>query len=69
MSVIIRDLTPISEATTNRCPSSSSPWTQTSIDRDARSVQDGITTSVRTIGFPKSRVTNRRAPIKKNPSP
>jgi len=62
----MRDRTPISEATTNLCPSISSPCTHTSIDKEAKSEQAGITTSVNTIGLPKSRITNLLAPLISN---
>lgn len=35
-----------------------------SIDKDAKSPQVGISTSVSSIGLPKSRVTNLLAPVK-----
>lgn len=55
----------ISVATTNRLPSTSSPKVQMSIDKEAKSPQVGIKTSVSKIGLPKSRVTNLLAPMGK----
>lgn len=65
MLFITKVLSLISEATTNLWPSISSPSIQTSIDSEARSTLEGIITSVKTMGLPKSRVTNRLAPKKK----
>lgn len=54
----------ISVATTSRLPSTSSPNVQMSIDKEAKSPQVGINTSVNSIGLPKSKVTNLLAPIR-----
>lgn len=52
----------MSVATTSRLPSISSPKVQMSMDKEAKSPQVGINTSVSNIGLPKSRVTNLLAP-------
>ena len=62
MSFMTRDRKPISPATTSRCPSTSSPRTQTSMEREARSLHSGMITSVNLTSLPKSRMTNLRAP-------
>jgi hypothetical protein len=62
MLFMTRVRVPMSEATTSRWPSISSPCTHTSMEREARSAQAGMITSVNTIAFPKSKVTKRRAP-------
>ena len=62
MLFITRVRVPMSAATTKRCPSISSPWTHTSMEREARSPHAGMMMSVRTIALPKSKVTKRRAP-------
>lgn len=56
----------MSVATTSRLPSTSSPKVQMSIDKEAKSPQVGINTSVSNIGLPKSKVTNLLAPRVKN---
>ena len=58
----------MSVATTNRLPSTSSPNVQMSIDKEAKSPQVGINTSVNSIGLPKSKVTNLLAPIRERES-
>lgn len=53
----------MSVATTSLRPSTSSPRVQMSMDREARSLQVGMSASVSRTGRPKSSVTNRRAPV------
>lgn len=62
----MREWVLMSVATTSLRPSTSSPSVQMSMDREARSLQVGIRASVSRTGRPKSSVTNRRAPGRKN---
>lgn len=62
----IREWVLISVATTSLLPSTSSPSVQISIDKEAKSPQVGINTSVNKMGLPKSNVTNLLAPLNRN---
>lgn len=62
----MREWVLMSVATTSLRPSTSSPRVQMSMDREARSPQVGIRASVSKTGRPKSKVTKRRAPGRKN---